>query len=32
LIAAIKKEPISASTILLKASRGMGLEKVVDVL
>ena len=32
LIFAIKKDPISSSTILLKASRGMGLEKVVDVL
>jgi UDP-N-acetylmuramoyl-tripeptide--D-alanyl-D-alanine ligase len=32
LISAIKKDPISSSTILLKASRGMGLEKVVDVL
>lgn len=32
LIAELRKNPISASTVLVKASRGMGLEKVVDVL
>jgi UDP-N-acetylmuramyl pentapeptide synthase len=32
LIEELKRNPIPASTILIKASRGMGLEKIVEVL
>lgn len=32
LMESLKKDPIQHSTVLIKASRGMGLEKIVDVL